>query len=55
MQLFKSYPGKKKDYTLDLKNMVGLVTDGAAVMLGILATPLKQIIPHLITVHCMAQ
>ena len=46
-----------EEYDLDGKNMVGLATDGAAVMLGIhtgVATRFKKKYPWLIVVHCMA-
>lgn len=42
---------------LELTNMVGLATDGAAAMTGVhkgVATRFKREQPHLISVHCMA-
>lgn len=44
-------------YGLDLKDMVGLATDGAAVMTGHItgvATRFKRVCPWIITVHCFA-
>ncbi len=43
--------------SLDIKDMVGIATDGAGVMVGCrtgVVTRLKREIPHLISVHCMA-
>ena len=46
-----------EDRALDMKEVVGLATDGASVMTGVktgVATRLKEINPAMITIHCMA-
>ena len=57
VEIYEAITSALKDKNLPLEQLVGMATDGAAVMLGVrngVTTKFKQDQPTMITTHCMA-